>query len=213
MNPSLQYCTRADIFELTPIDEKIDFNIIGRDGGNIFKKCFAPLLRKQPETSGRNNPHSRNITHEEWKEFIQGYQNKLNEHSFHLPAIEDRFFKLVKAGEKYKYDTDAIIEIPDDIGSTVFETASLFSVKICNYILDRNIRVNNILVNFVYPAFPIPDIATFNDDIRKLFESNHRKLISIDIVYALFNETMLEKMLQKGINPKIISGRDFIFES
>ena len=117
------------------------------------------------------------------------------------------------AGEKHKYDTDAIIEIPDDIGSTVFETASLFSVKICNYILDRNIRVNNILVNFVYPVFPIPDLATFNDYIRKLFESNNRKLISIDIVYALFNEKMLEKMLQKGINPKIISGRDFIFES
>ena len=185
-NPSFQYCSRADIFELTPIDEKIDFTIIGRDGGNIFKQCFVPLLRKQPESSEHSHVHSKNFTHEQWKDFFQGYQNKLNEHSLHLPAIENRFFKLVKAGEKYKYDTDAIMEIPDYIGSTVFETASLFSMKICNYILGRNIRVNNILVNFVYPVFSIQ---------------------------ALLNEVMLEKMLRKGINPKIISGRDFIFES
>ena len=102
--------------------------------------------------------------------------------SLHVPAIEDRFFKLVKAGKKYKYDTDAIIEIPSSIGSTVFETASLFSVKICEYILSRKIRVNNILVNFVYPQFPIR---------------------------AFLDDNMLEKMLQKGINPKVISGNDF----
>lgn len=103
----------------------------------------------------------------------------------HIPAIEDRFFKLVKAGRKYKYNIDAIMEIPSNIGSTVFETASLFSVKICNHILSRKIRVNNILVNFVYPVFPIR---------------------------TLFDENMLKKMLQKGINPKIISGKDLIFE-
>ena len=94
------------------------------------------------------------------------------------PAIEDRFFKLVKAGEKYGYDIDAIMEKPTPLGSTVFETATLFSVKICRWILSRNIRVNNILANFVYPVF--------NAD---------------------FDNEMWEKMLEKGVNPKVISGK------
>ena len=94
-----------------------------------------------------------------------------------VPAIEDRFFKLVQAGQKYGYDTDAILEKPDLLGSTVFEAATLFSVKICKYILNRNIRVNNILTNFVYPVF-------------------HPN-----------SEVLWEKMLKKGINPKVITGR------
>lgn len=95
-----------------------------------------------------------------------------------VSAIEDRFFNLVKAGEKYGYDTDAIIEKPDRIGSTVFEPATLFSGKICNYILSRNIRVNNILLNFVYPVFNLYILGPDN----------------------------IEKMLKKGINPKVIPG-------
>ena len=97
-----------------------------------------------------------------------------------IPAIEDRFFKLVEAGQKYGFDTDAIIEKPNLLGSTVFEAATLFSAKICKYILNRNIRVNNILTNFVYPIFH----PTF--------------------------EKLWEKMLKKGINPKVITGRVFI---
>ena len=133
----------------------------------------------------RERVNSRSATQEDWLAYLQSLQNVLNEQSYHVPAIEDRFFKLVKAGKKYKYNTDAIIEIPDDIGSTVFETASISSMKICNYILSRKIRVNNILVNFVYPVFPMR---------------------------VIFDENMLIKMLQKGINPKIISGRDSIFK-
>ena len=173
-----------DIFELTPIDEKIDFNIIGRDGGNIFKQCFAPLLRKPIDRSKIRLSKIR--VNEDWRAYLKRHEHMFDQHNaMHIPAIEDRFFKLVKAGEKYKYDTDAIMEIPSNIGSTVFETASLFSVKICNYILSRKIRVNNILVNFVYPVFPIR---------------------------TLFDENMLKRMLQKGINPKVISGKDLFFE-
>ena len=72
------------------------------------------------------------------------------------------------------------MEQPNDIGSTVFETATLFSVNICQYILTRNIRVNNVVANFVYPVF------------------------SLD-----FPTEMWEKMLKKGINPKVISGKGF----
>ena len=99
------------------------------------------------------------------------------EQSLLVPAIEDRFFKLVSAGQKYGYDTDAIMEKPNPLGSTVFEAATLFSDKICEYILNRNIRVNNILSNFVYPVFPLTCEVTW------------------------------EKMLKKGINPKVITGR------
>ena len=84
---------------------------------------------------------------------------------------------MVEAGQKYGYDTDAILEKPNLLGSTVFEAATLFSVEICKYILNRNIRVNNILTNFVYPVF-------------------HPN-----------SEVLWEKMLKKGINPKVITGR------
>ena len=94
-----------------------------------------------------------------------------------IPAIENRFFKLVEAGQKYGYDIDAIIEKPDLLGSTVFETATPYSFKISMYILNRNIRVNNILTNFVYPVF------------------------------QTCSEVMCETMLEKGINPKVITGR------
>ena len=94
-----------------------------------------------------------------------------------VPVIEDRFFKLVEAGQKYEYDIDAIIEKPDLLGSTVFEAAIDFSDKICMYILNRNIRINNIQINFVSPVF-------------------HPT-----------SEVMLEKMIRKGFNPKVITGR------
>ena len=106
-----------------------------------------------------------------------------------VPAIEDRFFKLVEAGQKYGFDTDAIIEKPNMLGSTAFKTASLFNDKICKYILNRNIRVNNILPNFVYPIFP-GNLEAPN------CEKMNRK---IDMIW--------EKMLKKGINPKVITGR------
>lgn len=190
LHSCLQYCLRADILELTPIDEKIDFNIIGRDGMNIFKQCFAPGLRNQETrhgiSAGREdeftNVHSKNYSREKEVAYIQRFQKKLRKQNLLVPAIEDRFFKLVKAGEKYGFDIDAIMEKPALLGSTVFETASIFSVRICKFILSRKIRINHILVNFIYPVFPMHD--------------------------PLFDGATLEKMLKKGINPKIISGKN-----
>ena len=127
------------------------------------------------------NVHSKHFSLEKDVAFHKKNQTRLNKQKLLLPAIEDRFFKLVKAGEKYGFDIDAIMEKPDSLGSTVFETASLFSFKICKFILDRKIRVNNILVNFIYPSFWL----------------------------TLFDDAILEKMLKKGINPKIIPGTDF----
>ena len=184
----LQYCLRADILELTPIDEKIDFNVIGRDGMNIFKQCFAPALRNQTKNADEIrayesvNIHSKNFSRENRIAYNKKLKKMLYEQNRLVPAIEDRFFKLVKAGEKYGYDINSIMETPALLGSTVFETASIFSVKICKFILGRKIRVNSILVNFIYPVFPVHD--------------------------PLFDEAFLEKMLKKGINPKIISGED-----
>ena len=183
LNPCLQYCIRDDILEVTPIDEKIDFDHIARDGGNIFKCCLMPSLNVGScHALARDDDPSRKTTLNELRESIQRSQNLEYEQSLLTPAIEKRFFKLVKAGEKYGFNTDKIIERPDSLGSTVFEHATLFSVNICKYILNRNIRVNNILVNFVYPVF------------------NHD-----------FNDEMWEKMLKKGINPKVISGSGLIY--
>ena len=173
---------------LTPIDDKIDFKIIGRDGGNIFLQCLLPALRVttlELETRNQNlgtslSVLSKSATPEEIQKSIQRANKIAHEQNLLVPAIEERFFKLVKAGEKYGFNTDQIMEQPNDIGSTVFETATLFSVNICQYILTRNIRVNNVVANFVYPVF------------------------SLD-----FPTEMWEKMLKKGINPKVISGKGF----
>ena len=181
LNPYPKYCTRADILELTPIDERIDFNIIGRDGGNIFYHCLMPAIQiwRRDEIQANKTPsfHSRTTAVEQEQVFFEMMEKILLAQSILVPEIEDRFFKLVAAGQKNGYDTDTIIEKPNVLGSTVFEAASLFSVKICTYILNRNIRVNNILTNFVYPVF-------------------HPT-----------SEAIWEKMLKKGINPKVITGR------
>ena len=175
------------------MDERIDFNIIGRDGGNIFKQCFEPAIqikdaaKEYAHDSGQSN-FSKN-TDEQKLALIECLKNLQSKQSL-VPAIEDRFFKLVEAGQKYGYDTDSIIEKPNLIGSTVFETATLFSDKICMYILNRNIRVNNILTNFVYPVFPV-----FLSSVTKCSEIMSHSLV------------IWEKMLKKGINPKVITGR------
>ena len=143
--------------------------MIGRDGGNIFKQCFQPVIQLD------GNDYFRTTTDQSLA-FIQKIMRLQNKQSL-VPVIEDRFFKLVEAGQKYGYDIDAIIEKPDLLGSTVFEAAIDFSDKICMYILNRNIRINNIQINFVSPVF-------------------HPT-----------SEVMLEKMSRKGFNPKVITGR------
>ena len=156
--------------------------MIGRDGGNIFKQCFQPAIQLGGnDYVGTHNTvdfNSRNNTNEQCLAFIQNLV-KLQFKQSLAPVIEERFFKLVEAGQKYEYDIDAIIEKPDLLGSTVFEAAVNFSDKICMYILNRNIRINNIQINFVSPVFhPWPT-----------------------------SEVMWEKMLRKGFNPKVITGR------
>ena len=182
LHPESQYCTRSDIFELTPLDEKIDFSLIGRDGGNIFKCCLDPAIQltrrddiRAVATSDKIKFLSRNTTSEQSLAIPTTAMNMIYQQSLIAPTIEDRFFKLVAAAERYGYNTDAIMEKPDYVGSTVFETATIFSVRICKYILSREIRVNNILTNLTYPVF-------------------HPT-----------SEVIWEKMLQKGINPKVIS--------
>ena len=124
--------------------------------------------------------HTRKVTRKEWKSYYERAERIVYERSLLVPAIEERFFKLLKAGQKYGYDTDRLIERPDPVGSTVFEAASQFSVKICQYILSRNISVNNVLANFVFPVFNVA-----------------------------FETKIWEQMLEKGVNPKVISGEDF----
>ena len=161
--------------------------VAGRDGGNIFDKCLAPLLRvRMPESLEmvRNpnikiNPHLENIKLEEIQYTNEIRSEMTRQWSHLIPAIEERFFMMVDAGKKYAYSTNALIEKPTFLGSTVFEAASLFSKKICKYILDQNIRVNCIQHNFIYPVFN----------------------------WIIFDDKMIEKMLLKGINPKIISGK------
>ena len=174
------------------MDKRIDFNIIGRDGGNIFYQCLMPAIQiiRRDEFRATKIPSFRSGEATSIQDtFFETFKKMKLAQSILVPAIEDRFFKLVEAGQKYGYDTDVILEKPNLLGSTVFEAATLFSAKICTYILNRNIRVNNILPNFVYPIFPgnleAPNCGKMNKRIFMIWE----------------------KMLKKGINPKVITGR------
>ena len=73
--PCLQYCTRADILELIPMDKRIDFNIIGRDGGNIFYQCLTPAIQfyRRQEFRDHQSPnlHSRQTTVEQSQAELQ----------------------------------------------------------------------------------------------------------------------------------------------
>ena len=72
---------------------------------------------------------------------------------------EEVFFFLIEQGRKNGYNTDTILEISDKDGNTCFSYASRCSEKICNYILQRDIRVNSINSVMMVPDFKYPELT------------------------------------------------------
>ena len=72
---------------------------------------------------------------------------------------DEIFFFLVEHANKYGFDVDAILEIPDNMGNTCFHIASECSKRICYYIIQRIIRINSINLDMMVPDFKYPELT------------------------------------------------------
>jgi len=116
--------------------EKIDFGFVGRDGLTIYRNCFRKYMDRR---------FTQKRPKEEWSKV--------------LAETEDIFDFLVKEGNQNGFNVDSILEIPDSSGSTCFSIASDCSKKICSYIIERGIQVNNIKTTMMIPQFTYPELA------------------------------------------------------
>ena len=123
--------------------EHVDFAYMTTHGemgrATIYRMCFQKILdavvrhREDPEASTG------------WSKMIQD--------------IEAVFEFLVEQGDKYDFDVNSILEIPDSCGGTCFGSASRCSQKICSDLIERGIKLNNVTADMVVPFFLFPDLA------------------------------------------------------
>ena len=76
-----------------------------------------------------------------------------------VPKTEDVFHLLVQEGNANGFNVDAILELPDATGSTCYNIASSCSQKICNFFIERDIKLNCINIDMVVPSFQYPNLA------------------------------------------------------
>ena len=125
--------------------KEIDFTYIWEYGETIYTRCFSFLFSM-----------SENITESEQNEMAH--------------KTEEIFFFLVEQGSKNGYNVDAILEISDKIGNTCLDYASQRSKKICNYILQRDIRVSE-QYSFGHECSTIQISGVDNSNVEKRDES------------------------------------------
>ena len=117
--------------------QQVDFNHHARkDGFTIYRMCFQPYGKtrytlKKPKA--------------EWMKLI--------------PKTEAMFDFLIEQGIKFKFNVNAILQIPDSSGSNCCGVASLFSEKICRTIIERGIKFNTITVLMHVPELKYPELA------------------------------------------------------
>ena len=111
---------------------QVDFGYIGSFGNTIFTANIRKLKKYQ---------------------YTESKLAKL------VKETEKVFEFLVKEGNKYGFNVDSILEIPDSTGATCFTIASNCSEKISNYIIARPIQVNYITIHMVTPFFEYPNLA------------------------------------------------------
>ena len=139
---------------------QVDFDYIGKNGVTIYNSCFtkytaARFALERPERGMKDH----------------------NEKCVKLAKQTEAVFEfLVDQGNKYGFNVDSILEIPDSSGGTCFGKAAGCSLKISNYILGRSIQVNTIDTRMMVPKFIFPDLTI--------------------------------RMMEKGINPHVISYKD-----
>ena len=116
--------------------EQVDFDYVGRGGNTIYSTCFQPLMTARCDL---RKPEADCL--------------KL------ILATEELFDFLVNEGNKYGFNVDEILEIPDLTGSTCFLMALQLSKHISDYIIGREIKVNTITTHMVVPGFHYPDLT------------------------------------------------------
>ena len=112
----------------------VDFDYVEKNGCTIYRSCFSQYNKARS---------SDNIPTEEMYKIIE--------------KTEAVFELLVEQGTKYGFNVDAILEMPDSSGQTCLHFAAVLSEKICNYIIERPIKVNTITM-FMSTSFD-PDLA------------------------------------------------------
>ena len=114
--------------------EQVNFSYVGENGFTIYRKCFEKYTR------------SRFVLTE-------------SELSKVVAETEILFELLVTMGMKNGYDVNLILEMPDLRGETCFDIASRFSDKICNYLIERGIKVDSIRTDLMVRDFKNPKLA------------------------------------------------------
>ena len=115
---------------------EVDFGYVGNDGLTIYTNCFGKYLISRFRLK---RPSS------EWSKLVT--------------ETEAVFDFLVEQGINNGYDVDSILEIPDSTGETCFFFASKCSEKICNFIIERGIKVNSITTDMMIPNFEYPSLT------------------------------------------------------
>ena len=69
--------------------------------------------------------------------------------------IESLFIYLIQLAERNNIDMDRIINVTNDAGQSIFNSASEFSEKISLELLKWNVKVNGICNNFTTPVMKV----------------------------------------------------------
>ena len=135
--------------------DQVDFGFVGAKKKTIYKNCFQKYihLKNQIGLQLMKRPQ------ESWDEDFLSKTLRKHECKTLLAKTESVFEFLVEEGNKRGFDVDAILEIPTSTGDTCFSDASGWSKKIAQYIIGRNIKVNNIKYDMSVPGFDYPDLA------------------------------------------------------
>ena len=112
---------------------------MGRTNVTIYRMCFQKIL--DVVTRHREEP-----------EAFTGWPKMVQE-------LEAVFVFLVEQGEKFDFNVNSILDIPDSSGGTCFASAAACSEKICSDLIERGIKLNNITADMVVPDFLFPDLA------------------------------------------------------
>ena len=154
----------------------------GKSGCNLFFTSFQPILL--PTLC---NPTKENES--VWLPLV--------------PQIEKRFFYLIAECKKRIDDKslDKILETPTLMGATCFTAASMFSEKIMNFILQRQISMNAIKLNndVVWFKFPQHTVDLLKRDVNpKIIRYDGQS--SLDRFKASFKNDEAMTILKKFSN-------------
>ena len=76
-----------------------------------------------------------------------------------LQKTEEMFFFLVEKFRESNLNVNAILQKPDEYGTTCFDIASCFSKSIAIFILSSDIKIHTIRQDMMTPSFRFKELA------------------------------------------------------